>query len=182
MNTKTTEEVFTRRNYKPAIIIITVVLISAIVILLRLPGIKDFDAFDITILPMMNAIFNIFSFLFLIGALTAILKGNVKVHRRFIYSALVTTSLFLITYVVFHFIAASTSFGGEGIIALLYYFILITHIILAMTIIPLALTSVTSAWNREFERHKKISRWTMPIWLYVSFTGVIVYLLIRPYY
>lgn len=182
MNSQTTEEFFTRRNYKPAIIIITVALISAIVILLRLPGIKEFDAFDITILPMMNAIFNIFSFLFLIGALTAILKGNVKVHRRFIYAALVTTSLFLITYVVFHFIAASTSFGGEGFIALLYYFILITHIILAMTIIPLALTSVTSAWNREFERHKKISRWTMPIWLYVSFTGVIVYLLIRPYY
>ena len=182
MNSKITEEVFTRRNYKPAIIILTVVLISAIVILLRLPGIKEFDAFDITILPMMNAIFNVLSFLFLIGALVAILKGNVKVHRRFIYAALVTTSLFLVNYVIFHFIASSTSFGGEGFIALLYYFILITHIILAMAIIPLALTSVTSAWNREFERHKKISRWTMPIWLYVSFTGVIVYLLIRPYF
>ena len=182
MNSKTTEEVFTQRNYKPAIIILTIVLISAIVILLRLPGIKEFDAFDITILPMMNAIFNVISFLFLIGALTAILKGNVKVHRRFIYAALVTTSLFLITYVVFHFIASSTSFGGEGFIALLYYFILITHVILAMSIIPLALTSITCAWNREFERHKKISRWTMPIWLYVSFTGVLVYLLIRPYY
>lgn len=182
MESKATEEVFKRRNYKPAIIILTIVLISAIVILLRLPGIKDFDAFDITILPMMNAIFNILSFLFLIGALTAILKGNVKVHRRFIYAALITTSLFLVTYVAFHFIASSTSFGGEGFIALFYYFILITHITLAMAIIPLALTSVTSAWNREFERHKKISRWTMPIWLYVSLTGVLVYLLIKPYY
>ena len=182
MNSKTTEKFFTPRNYKPAIIMITIVLISAIVILLRLPGIKDFDAFDVTILPMINAVFNVFSFIFLSAALIAILKRNVKVHRRFIYAALVATSLFLINYVAFHFIASSTSFGGEGLIAVLYYFILITHIILAMAIIPLALTSITSAWNREYERHKKISRWTMPIWLYVSFTGVLVYLLIRPYY
>ena len=131
---------------------------------------------------MLNAIFNICSFLFLVGALIAIMKGNVKVHRRFIYAAVVATLLFLINYVVFHYIASSTSFGGEGFIKGLYYFILITHIILAMSIIPLALTSITCAWNREFERHKKISRWTMPIWLYVSFTGVVVYLLIRPYY
>lgn len=182
MNSNTTEEVFTPRNYKPAIIIITITLISAIIVLLRLPGVEDFDAFDITILPMMNAIFNIFSFLFLLGALFAILKGNVNVHRRFIYAAVTSTSLFLVNYVIFHFIASATSFGGEGFIAVLYYFILITHITLAMAIIPLALTSITSAWNQEHEKHKKISRWTMPIWLYVSFTGVLVYLLIRPYY
>lgn len=182
MNSKTPEIVFKQRNYKPAIIILTIVLISVIVILLRMPGIKGFDAFDVTLLPMMNAIFNVFSFLFLIGALLAILKGNVKLHRRFIYAAVIATLLFLITYVVFHFIASSTSFGGEGFIAVLYYFILISHITLAISIIPLALTSITCAWNREYERHKKISRWTMPIWLYVSFTGVLVYLLIRPYY
>src|SRR5690625_353140 len=182
MNSKPTEEVFKKRNYNPAIITITIVLISAIFVLLALPGIEGFDAFDITILPMMNAIFNVFSFLFLIGALIAILKGNVKIHRRFIYAAIGTTSLFLVNYVFFHFIASSTSFGGEGFIAVVYYFILITHVTLAMSIIPLALLSITRAWNREYERHKKISRWTMPIWLYVSFTGVLVYLLIRPYY
>jgi len=182
MNSKPTEEVFKKRNYNPAIITITIVLISAIFVLLALPGIEGFDAFDITILPMMNAIFNVFSFLFLIGALIAILKGNVKIHRRFIYAAIGTTSLFLVNYVFFHFIASSTSFGGEGFIAVVYYFILITHVTLAMSIIPLALLSITRAWNRDYERHKKISRWTMPIWLYVSFTGVLVYLLIRPYY
>ncbi len=182
MNSKPTEEVFKKRNYNPAIITITIVLITAIFVLLGLPGIEGFDAFDITILPMMNAIFNVFSFLFLIGALIAILKGNVKIRRRFIYAAIGTTSLFLVNYVFFHFIASSTSFGGEGFIAVVYYFILITHVTLAMSIIPLALLSITRAWNREYERHKKISRWTMPIWLYVSFTGVLVYLLIRPYY
>jgi len=182
MNSNITKETFTRRNYKTAIIILTIALVSVIIGLLNLPGIKGFDAFDVTILPLMNAVFNGFAFLSLIGALIAILKGKVKVHKRFIYAAIIATLLFLITYVVFHFIASSTSFGGEGFIKGFYYFVLITHILCAISIIPLALTSVTSTWNREFERHKKISRWTMPIWLYVSFTGVLVYLLIRPYY
>ena len=103
-----------KRDYKLAIIIITIVLISAIVILLRLPAVEGFDAFDVTILPMMNAIFNGLTFIFLISALIAIMKGNVKVHMRFIYAALVTTTFFLVNYVIFHYIASATSFGGEG--------------------------------------------------------------------
>ena len=173
---------FKKRNYKPAIIALSIILIGAIGVLAGLPGVEDFDAFDVTILPLMNAIFNTFTFLFLVGALIAILKKNVTVHRRFIYAAFVTTSLFLVTYVSFHYLAPSTPFGGEGFIAGFYYFILITHIILAAAIVPLALTSVARAWNMENERHRKIARWTMPIWLYVSFTGVLVYILISPYY
>ncbi len=171
-----------KRDYRLAIAIITVVLIAAIFILLSLPPVEDFNAFDITILPMMNAIFNGFAFIFLLAALIAIMRGNVKVHQRFIYAAVVATALFLVNYVIFHFIASATSFGGEGIIVYVYYIILISHIILAMATIPLVLTSITRAWNEENELHKKISRWTMPIWLYVSFTGIVVYFLIRPYY
>src|SRR5699024_2685517 len=151
------------RNYKPMIVIITLVLIGTITALLRLPGVEDFDKFDVTILPMFNAIFNLFSFGFLSCALVAILRKNVKVHRRFIYAALVYKTLFLVNYLFFHFV-------------------LISHVLLAMIIIPLALTSITLAWNQKYETHKKVSRWTMPIWLYVSLSGVIVYLLIRPYY
>ena len=173
---------FKKRNYKPLIIALSVILIGAIGVLSRMNGVEDFDAFDVTILPLMNAIFNSFTFLFLVGALIAILKRNVKVHRRFIYAAFVTTSLFLVTYVSFHYLAPSTPYGGDGFMAGFYYFILITHIVLAAAIVPLALTSVTRAWNMENERHKKIARWTMPIWLYVSFTGVLVYILISPYY
>ncbi|HLR22894.1 MAG TPA: DUF420 domain-containing protein [Pseudogracilibacillus sp.] len=172
----------TERNYKPMIVIITLVLIGTITALLRLPGVEDFDKFDVTILPMFNAIFNLFSFGFLSCALVAILRRNVKVHRRFIYAALVSTTLFLVNYVFFHFISSSTSFGGEGVLKGIYYFVLISHVLLAMIIIPLALTSITLAWNQKYETHKKVSRWTMPIWLYVSLSGVIVYLLIRPYY
>ncbi|WP_342514996.1 DUF420 domain-containing protein [Sporosarcina sp. FSL K6-1522] len=171
---------FKKRNYKPMIITLSVVLIGAIAVLSGMRGQKDFDAFDVTILPLMNAILNSFTFVFLVCALLAILKRNVTVHRRFIYAAFTTTFFFLLTYVTYHYLAPSTPYGGD--MAGLYYFVLITHIVLAAVIVPLALTSVARAWNMENERHRKIARWTMPIWLYVSFTGVLVYILISPYY
>src|SRR5699024_9171297 len=105
----------TERNYKPMIVIITLVLIGTITALLRLPGVEDFDKFDVRILPMFNAIFNLFSFGFLSCALVAILRKNVKVHRRFIYAALVSMTLFLVNYVFFYFILSSISFGGIGV-------------------------------------------------------------------
>ncbi|MDN4607704.1 DUF420 domain-containing protein [Sporosarcina highlanderae] len=175
-------EPFKKRNYKPAIIILSVILIGVIGLLSGKRTAEDFDAFDVTILPMMNAIFNSFTFIFLVAALIAIKKKNINAHRKFIYAAFITTALFLVTYVTYHYLAVSTPFGGEGLLAGIYYFVLITHIILAAAIVPLALTSVARAWNREYERHRKIVRWTMPIWLYVSFTGVLVYILISPYY
>lgn len=171
-----------KRNYKPAIIIISTILILAIAVLSGMPGYEDFDAFDVTILPLMNAILNVFTFIFLVCALIAILKRNVIVHRRFIYSAFVTTFIFLISYVTFHFLSPSTSYGGDGILKYVYYFILITHIILAAVIVPFVLTTVARAWNEEHDRHRKIGRITMPLWLYVSLTGVLVYVLISPYY
>lgn len=173
---------FKKRNYRPAIITLSIILIGAIGILAGMPGVENFTAFDITILPLLNAIFNSFTFVFLVGALIAIMKKNVKVHMRFIYAAFTTTALFLVTYVSYHFLSESTSFGGSGFMAGFYYFILITHIVLAAAIVPLALTSVARAWNMEVASHRKIARWTMPIWLYVSFTGVLVYILISPYY
>lgn len=178
----TSEESFKKRNYKPVIIILSIVLIGVIGMLSGRQGVEDFDAFDVTILPLLNAIFNSFTFLFLVCALFAIKKRNVDVHRKFIYAAFCTTALFLVSYVAYHYLSPSTPYGGVGILAAFYYFVLITHIILAAAIVPLALTSVARAWNREHERHRKIVRWTMPIWLYVSFTGVLVYILISPYY
>ena len=173
---------FKKRNYKPLIITLSILLIGGIGLLSGRRNIPEFDAFDLTILPLMNAIFNSFTFVFLVCALIAILKRNIKLHQGFIYAAFTTTFLFLLSYVAFHFLAPSTPYGEDGFSAGLYYFVLITHIILAAAIVPLALTTVTRAWNRENELHKKIARWTMPIWLYVSFTGVLVYVMIRPYY
>ncbi|WP_088104973.1 DUF420 domain-containing protein [Halalkalibacter urbisdiaboli] len=171
-----------KRNYKPFIIIVTIVINGLVFILSGLPPVENFNAFDVKILPLLNAILNSFTFLFLLAALIAIVNRKITMHRRFIYAAFTTTTLFLVTYVGHHFLSESTPYGGTGIMAGIYYFILITHIILAAIIVPLALTSVTRAWNMELERHRKIARWTMPIWLYVSLTGVLVYIMISPYY
>lgn len=171
-----------KRNYRPLVIWLTIIIDGLVVVLSGLPPVEGFDLFDVHILPMLNAIFNSFTFVFLLLALIFIMKKNIIWHKRFIYSAFVTTSLFLISYVAYHYLAGDSSFGGEGIIRPIYFFILITHIVLAAVIVPLALASITRAWNMDVPRHRKIARWTMPLWLYVSLTGVIVYLMIRPYY
>src|SRR5699024_469775 len=103
-------------------------------------------------------------------------------HRNFIFAAFTTTFLFLITYLTYHYIATSTSYGGDGILQKIYYFVLITHITLAPVVVALALCSLTWSLTSKIDKHRIIARWTMPIWLYVSLTGVLVYLLISPYY
>src|SRR5699024_12494995 len=100
-----------KRDYRLLITILTIVLISAIVILLSLPPVEDFDLFDVTILPMFNAIFNGLAFIFLVITLIAILRGNVNVHKGYIYEALISTILFLVNYLVIHFITTSISFS-----------------------------------------------------------------------
>ncbi|WP_377889792.1 DUF420 domain-containing protein [Alkalihalobacillus sp. R86527] len=171
-----------QRNYTPWIVGLSIAVNVLVVILFLLPEYNGEIGFDITILPLLNAILNSFTFVFLAAALIFILQKNVKVHRRFIFAAFATTALFLLSYVTYHGLSESTSFGGEGIIRPIYFFILITHIVLAAAIVPLALITVTRGLNMQVEKHRKIARWTMPIWLYVSLTGVIVYLMISPYY
>lgn len=173
-----------KRNYTPFIWIITILLVVVVLGLNYIPRSTDnmFLGIDLSILPLINAILNGIAFLLLIGALVSIKKGNIEVHRKFIYSAFIATFLFLLSYVTYHAVAGSTSFGGEGIIVYVYFFILITHIILATILLPLALVTLARGLNREDRKHRQIARWTMPIWLYVSVTGVIVYLLISPYY
>lgn len=169
-------------NYKRSVVIITAIVIALITLLSFLPGYEDGLPYWITQLPLLNAVLNSFTFVFLLGALAAILRRNIKIHRRFIYAAFTTTAIFLFSYVTFHFMAESTSYGGTGISMFIYYFILITHIILAVVIVPLALSSFFTGYNDMRKLHKKWARWTMPIWLYVSLTGVLVYVLISPYY
>lgn len=171
-----------QRNYTPIIITLTIVINALIALLFFLPK-KDVDiAFDVTILPRLNAIFNSFTFIFLLAALFFILRKNVKMHRNFIFAAFSTTTLFLITYLAYHYLAPSTSYGGEGILKGIYYFVLISHISLAPIVVALALFSLVLGLTGNITKHRKLSRWTMPIWLYVSLSGVIVFLLISPYY
>ncbi|TLS37947.1 DUF420 domain-containing protein [Pseudalkalibacillus caeni] len=170
------------RNYTPWIVGISIAVNVIVAMLFFLPGYEGEVGFDIHLLPLLNAVFNSFTFVFLLAALIFIKQKNITLHRRFIWAAFTTTSLFLISYLTYHSIAESTSYGGEGPLKYIYYFILITHIILAAAIVPLALVTLVRGLTNRVEKHRKIARWTMPLWLYVSLTGVFVYLMISPYY
>ena len=170
------------RNWIPIIFIFTFVLVGIIAALFFLPGYDGEIGFDVTLLPLMNAIYNCFTFSFLAVSLIAIKRKNIKMHRTFIWAAFVSTFLFLVTYVTYHYLTEPTTFGGSDAMRAVYLFILITHIILAIVNVPLALISVTYGLGNRIAKHRKIAKWTMPIWLYVSFTGIVVYVLISPYY
>ena len=103
-------------------------------------------------------------------------------HKKLMLSAVGVSVLFLLSYVTYHATSESTVFGGEGAIRVVYLFILLTHIVLAIAIVPLVLVTLSRALSQKFDKHKKIARWTLPLWLYVTITGVIVYFMIAPYY
>lgn len=173
-----------QRNYNPLIWLLSILIVGIIFATYLLPKSSDgtVAGIELTVLPMLNAIFNSFTFIFLLAALIMIKKKNIRLHRRFIIAAFTTTFLFFISYLTYHSMAESTSYGGEGLLMYIYYFILITHIVLAAVIVPLALITLGRGLNMKVEKHRKIARWTMPLWLYVSFTGVFVYFMISPYY
>jgi putative membrane protein len=115
-------------------------------------------------------------------ALVAIKNKRIIIHRTFMISALVLSSVFLISYVIYHTTHPSAKFLGEGTVRYVYFFILISHIILSIPVIPLALLSIWRGWTNDIEKHKRITKFSFPIWLYVSLTGVLVYLFMQPYY
>jgi putative membrane protein len=147
-----------------------------------LPGKEIYKAYNLSFLPLLNAVMNGLTFIFLLLALYSVKRKNIRRHRNFIFAAFFCTSIFLFSYLLYHFTTPSTKFGADGTIRYIYFGILLTHIPLAIITVPLALLSIGRGLNMEVALHKKITRWTMPIWLYVSLTGVIVYLMISPYY
>ncbi|MGB0838995.1 MAG: DUF420 domain-containing protein [Chitinophagales bacterium] len=138
--------------------------------------------FDWKILPKFHALLNGSVSILLLLSWYFIKQKKVKAHQTANVLALVFSAIFLVSYVTYHTFTESTSFGGEGIIRYVYFFILITHIVLSAIILPIVLFTFLRAFAGKFDQHRKIARWTMPIWLYVSITGVIVYFMIAPYY
>lgn len=138
--------------------------------------------FDAHALPAMNATLNSMTTLFLVAALIAVKRKSVRLHQRFIYCAFTTTGLFLISYLSYHAVSEPTRYGGTGLAAGFYYFVLLTHVVLAAAIVPLALVTFFRGIGGQVESHRAIAKWTMPLWLYVSVTGVLVYWMISPYY
>jgi putative membrane protein len=129
-------------------------------------------------LPALNATLNAIAAVLLVCGYIMIKRGRWEVHRRFMLAAFSTSALFLVSYVTYHANAGSRPFAGQGAIRYLYFAILISHVILAALILPMALITLTHGLRSRFERHVPIARWTLPIWLYVSVTGVIVYLML----
>lgn len=127
-------------------------------------------------LPLLNAVLNFISAVLLLFAFVNIKKGNIRRHMKYMWSALGVSVLFLVSYLVFHFQVGSVGFDGTGWIRPIYFTILISHIILAAVIVPMVLITLYRAVRERFEKHRRIARWTWPLWMYVSVTGVIVYL------
>jgi putative membrane protein len=136
----------------------------------------------ISYLPHLNALLNSTSAILLVAGLRFIRQGRIIAHRNCQLSALLTSTLFLASYLTYHYFHGSTRFPGQGIIRPVYFTILTTHTILAVVIVPLILITLYRAVRLDFVRHRRIARWTLPLWLYVSVTGVIVYLMLYQLY
>ena len=166
--------------------LIAVVSVAIPVVVALLFGINlrklGFDVEPLSFLPPIYATINGFTAVLLIAAVIAIKNRKRKLHENLMKTAIACSLGFLVMYVAYHMTSDSTKFGGEGLVKYVYYFILISHILLSIIIIPLVLITYVKAWSAQFDKHKKIAKITFPIWLYVAITGVIVYLMISPYY
>ncbi|MEO0058366.1 MAG: hypothetical protein RLZZ312_13 [Bacteroidota bacterium] len=176
--TKTLEQ-----KYNPWIVILSVA-IPVVVAVLFSVKLNDFgfNVQPLSFLPPIYATINGITAILLVTAVWAIKNKNRALHETLMKAAIACSVLFLAMYVAYHMTSESTKFGGEGFVRYLYFFILISHITLSIAVIPLVLISYVRALAQKFENHKKITKYTFPIWLYVAVTGVVVYLMISPYY
>lgn len=184
------------KNLNLPIAIVSIVIPVVVALLFYLPRPQVQAGFDIRILPLFHAILNSATAVLLLASLYFIKSGYQKAHKTANLIAVALSALFLISYVTYHFFAESTRFGDvnhDGLVdaaekalvggtRYIYYFILLTHILLAAVIVPLVLFTLLRGLQADYTRHKKIARITWPIWFYVAITGVIVYVMISPYY
>ncbi|MGO4817518.1 DUF420 domain-containing protein [Flavobacterium sp. W22_SRS_FP1] len=171
------------KKYNSLIIVVSVVIPIAVALLFTVK-LKDFgiQVTPLSFLPPIYAAINGLTAVVLVAGVLAIKNGKRKLHQRFMTTAIALSLAFLLMYIAYHMTTDSTKFGGGGIIKYVYFFILITHIILSIIVIPLVLVTYVRALAQVFDKHKKIAKITFPIWLYVAVTGVVVFLMISPYY
>lgn len=171
------------QKYNKLIVFVSV-LIPIVVAVLFNVKLKDlgYNVEPLSFLPPIYATINGITAVVLVSAVLAIKKGNKELHQRLMTLAIALSLAFLVMYVAYHMTSDSTKFGGEGFIRLVYFVLLISHILLSIAVIPLVLITYVRALASKFDQHKKIAKITFPIWLYVAVTGVIVYIMIAPYY
>ena len=133
-------------------------------------------------LPAINATLNAIAAIFLIAGYVQIRLGRRELHKRCMLAALTSSAIFLVCYVIYHLNTGSRPFPGQGVIRVVYFAILITHVVLAVAVLPLALTTAARGLTAQYDRHVRIARWTLPLWLYVSVTGVVIYLMLYQLY
>ncbi len=171
------------KKYKKWIVALSIIIPLAVAALfgvnLRRMG---FAVEPLSFLPPIYASINGLTAVLLVVAVSAVKRGNAKLHERLIKVCIGCSIAFLLMYVAYHMTSDSTPYGGEGTIRYVYFFILITHIVLSVVIIPFVLVTFVRGIAGAYERHKKLARITYPMWLYVAVTGVVVYLMISPYY
>ena len=165
-------------RYKKLIIALSIIIPIAVATLfgIKIPG------YNFSFLPPIYASINGLTAVLLIISFLSIKNGNRARHETLNKTCLVLSGLFLVMYVLYHITTEATPYGGTGLLKYVYYFILITHIILSITVIPFVLFTFSRALAGNFERHKRLAKFTFPLWLYVAVTGVVVYLMISPYY
>ena len=171
------------KKYNKWIVILSIAIPFAVALLFGINLRKlGFNVEPLTFLPPIYATINGITAVILIVALWAIKNKKVRLHQNLMKSAIACSILFLVMYMAYHMTSDSTKFGGEGVLRYVYFFILITHILLSIIVIPFVLITYVRALAERFDKHRKIARITFPIWLYVAISGVVVYLMISPYY
>ena len=167
------------KKYNKWIIILSIVIpvVVAILFLVKIPNAKP-----LTFLPPIYAAINGLTAILLIWAVISVKKGKRALHEKLMKFCIGLSIAFLMMYIAYHMTSESTKYGGEGVVSYIYYFILISHIILSIAVIPLVLITYVRTLAEQFDRHKRIAKITFPIWLYVAITGVVVYFMISPYY
>lgn len=168
-----------KEPYKKLIIALSIIIPLAVALLFGMPKIRGYDT---KFLPPIYATVNGLTAVLLVAAVVAIKNNFRTLHERLTRTCIFLSAAFLVMYVVYHITNDSTSYGGMGVIRYAYLFILITHILLSIGVIPLVLFTFVRAVSGNFERHRKLAKITFPLWLYVAVSGVIVYLMISPYY
>ncbi|OEK09189.1 hypothetical protein A8C32_10690 [Flavivirga aquatica] len=173
------QEILDEKKYNKLIVILSILIP---VVVAALFGVKIPNVEPLTFLPPIYASINALTALVLILAFIAIRNKKIILHKRLMTFAIILSVAFLGMYVAYHMTSDSTKFGGEGTIKYVYYFILLTHILLSIIVIPFVLITYVRAITNNIEKHKKIAKITFPLWLYVAITGVVVYVMISPYY
>lgn len=162
--------------------IINVVSVVIPIVVALLFGVKLPNVEPLAFLPPIYASINGLTAILLVAAVLAAKNGKLVWHQNIMTACIALSLAFLAMYVAYHMTSESTSYGGEGIVRYVYFFILISHILLSIVIIPLVLRTYAKAYLKNFEAHRKLAKITFPLWLYVALTGVVVYLMISPYY